>query len=75
MYHPSVDSVRIKIQTVHVYGRHDKWWLHSKDLVKLCSKESATVFEHDGGHEIPRSASEDICDAIEIAAATVYSAA
>ena len=72
MYHPSVDSVRIKIPTVHVYGRQDKWRLHSKDLVKLCTRDLATVFEHDGGHEIPRSASEEICDAIEIAAATVW---
>ena len=72
MYHPSVDSVRINIPTVHVYGRQDKWRLHSKDLVKLCSRELSTVFEHEGGHEIPRSASEDICDAIEIAALTVW---
>lgn len=72
MYHSSVDSVRINIPTVHVYGRRDKWRLHSKDLVKLCPRELATVVEHDGGHEIPKSASEEICDAIEIAAATVW---
>ena len=72
MYHPSVDSVRINIPTVHVYGRRDKWRLHSKDLVKLCSSNLTTVFEHDGGHEIPKSASEEICDAIETAASTVW---
>ena len=71
MYHSSVDSVRIKIPTVHVYGRQDKWRLHSMDLVRLCSRDFATVFEHDGGHEIPKSASEEICDAIEIGAAAV----
>ena len=72
MYHSSVDSVRINIPTVHVYGRQDKWRLHSKDLVKLCASDLTTVFEHDGGHEIPKLASEEICDAIEIAAATVW---
>ena len=72
MYHSSVDSVRIKIPTVHVYGRQDKWRLHSKDLEKLCLRDLTTVFEHDGGHEIPRSASEEICDAIETAAATIW---
>ena len=72
MYHSNVDGVRINIPTVHVYGRQDKWRLHSKDLVKLCSKDLTTVFEHDGGHEIPKSASEEICDAIETAASTVW---
>ena len=72
MYHSSVDSVRINIPTVHVYGRQDKWRLHSIDLVKLCSRDLTTVFEHDGGHEIPKSASEDICDAIETAASIVW---
>ncbi|KAL8804454.1 MAG: hypothetical protein Q9182_002559 [Xanthomendoza sp. 2 TL-2023] len=71
MYHSTVDSVRIKIPTVHIYGRRDKWRLHSKDLVKLCPRNLATVYEHDGGHEIPKSASEEICDAIEIAVASL----
>ena len=71
MYHSSVDSVRISIPTVHVYERQDKWRLHSMDLVRLCSSDFATIFEHDGGHDIPKSASEEICDAIEIAAAAV----
>ncbi|KAL8646418.1 MAG: hypothetical protein Q9226_006865 [Calogaya cf. arnoldii] len=72
MYHFSVDTVRIQIPTVHIYGRQDKWRLHSKDLVSLCPKNLATVFEHDGGHEIPKSASEDICDAIETPVAGIH---
>lgn len=72
MYHSSVDNVRIEIPTVHIFGRQDKWRLHSKDLIKLCWKKLATVFEHDGGHEIPKPASEDICDAIEVAVAKVW---
>ncbi|KAL6716014.1 hypothetical protein ACLMJK_006976 [Lecanora helva] len=71
MYHSTVDKVRISIPTANVYGRYDQWRLHSKDLVDLCANNLTTVFEHDGGHEIPKSASEGICDAIEIAAANI----
>lgn len=69
MYHSTVDAVRMQIPSAHIYGRQDKWRLHSMDLVKLCRPDLATVYEHDGGHEIPKFASEEICDAIEIAVA------
>lgn len=71
MYHASVDKIRINIPTANVLGRQDQWRLHSKDLVDLCARDLTTLIEHDGGHEIPHSASEDVCDAIEIAAAKV----
>lgn len=69
MFHPTVDSIRIKITTAHIYGWKDPWRLHSKDLVRLCSEDLTIVFEHDGGHDIPRSVSEEICDVIETAVA------
>ena len=72
MYHASVDKVRINIPTANVLGRRDQWRLHGKDLIDLCAQDLTTVFEHDGGHEIPRSASEGICDTIETAAAKVW---
>ena len=72
MYHASVDEIRISIPTVNILGRQDQWRLHSKDLVDLCARDLTTMIEHDGGHEIPRSASEEVCDAIEIAAAKVW---
>ena len=72
MYHASVDKVRINIPTANVLGQRDQWRLHSKDLIDLCARDLTTVFEHDGGHEIPHSASEGICDAIETAAANVW---
>ena len=72
MYHASVDKIRINIPTANIFGRQDQWRLHSKDLVDLCVRDLTTVIEHDGGHEIPHSASEGICDAIEIAAAKVW---
>lgn len=67
MFHSSVDDVRIDIPTVHVVGRKDEWRLHSLDVMKLCREQFARVLEHEGGHEVPRSADEDICDAIETA--------
>jgi pimeloyl-ACP methyl ester carboxylesterase len=67
MFHHTADEVRINIPTAHVYGRYDPWRMHSKDLVKLCRDEAAYVYEHDGGHEIPRDNTEDICDVIEMA--------
>lgn len=65
MFHPSVDQVRISIPTVHIYGRRDDWRRHSKDLVGLCDPRHVLQFEHDGGHEVPRSASDEICDLYE----------
>ena len=72
MYHASVDRIRINVPTANILGRQDQWRLHSKDLVDLCARDLTTLVEHDGGHEIPRSASEEVCDAIEITAAKVY---
>ena len=71
MFHPSADDIRIAIPTAHIYGRKDKWRLHSIDLAKLCRRDLASVLQHDGGHEVPRSASEEICDLIETVFAKV----
>ena len=65
MFHSDADNVRITIPIAHIYGRRDKWRLHGADLVKLCDQDCTSVFEHDYGHEIPRSVSEEVCDVIE----------
>lgn len=66
LFHPGVDSARIRIPTGHVYGARDSWRRHSMDLIGLCDSEAGIYsFEHDGGHEIPRHASEEICDLFE----------
>ena len=72
MFHPTVDSVRIGIPTAHIIGRKDMWRLHSKDLVGLCLPRAARVFEHGWGHEVPRGASEEICDLVETLVAEAY---
>jgi hypothetical protein len=63
MFHPSCDSVRLALPTAHIYGASDSWRGHGLDLLKLCA--NARSFQHDGGHEIPQYASEEICDLIE----------
>ncbi|KAK5992003.1 Esterase alnB-like protein [Cladobotryum mycophilum] len=65
MFHSTVDGVKINIPTTHVYGRSDPWKPHSMDLIDLCSREKALIYQHDGGHEIPRDEGEGICDIIE----------
>lgn len=65
MFHPDVDDVRISIPTAHVHGRKDSWRQHSRQLVGLCDRSKAKVFEHGGGHEVPRDAQEDLCDLFE----------
>ena len=64
MFHATADSSRIVIPTAHIYGLGDAWRPHSLDLVTLCAGP-VVAFQHDGGHEIPRAASEMICDAVE----------
>lgn len=44
------------------------------DLVEMSGGKGASgvyVYEHDGGHEIPRDEVEEICDVIEMAVAKV----
>jgi len=43
----------VDIPTVHVYGSKDPRWPSSMQLAHFCS--SRTMYDHGGGHEIPRS--------------------
>ncbi|CAG8395007.1 unnamed protein product [Penicillium salamii] len=54
-YHPAVDTRRIEIPTVHIYGRHDPYRAQSIDLQGLCSPQQGLTlsYEHPGGHNIP----------------------
>lgn len=65
MFHPTIDKVRIRVPTGHVMGTQDKWFCHSKDLVGLCQEKFRVVLQHDGGHEVPRAYTEEICDVVE----------
>lgn len=51
---PEVDGQLIKIPTVHIWGKQDRLRNESEAVSKLCDKSLATVFVHEGGHEVPR---------------------
>ncbi|KAJ4300251.1 hypothetical protein N0V88_002923 [Collariella sp. IMI 366227] len=46
-------DLRITIPTVHVYGAKDPRWPASMQLAYFC--EGRKMFDHKGGHDIPRS--------------------
>ena len=50
-----VDWARIEIPTAHIHGERDPYFEQSRGLVKLCSSDCTFIFDHQGGHEIPRS--------------------
>ena len=54
--------LRISMPTVHVIGNTDPFAGSSRVVVDLCTRDTAQVVLHDGGHEIPRdSAVLDRC--------------
>lgn len=65
LFHADVDTVRIRIPTAHIYGRHDTLWRQqSLAMIQLCSGK-VYRFEHGGGHEVPRSEAEEMCNFVE----------
>ncbi|KAJ5205403.1 Serine hydrolase FSH [Penicillium cf. griseofulvum] len=65
LFHADVDTVRIRIPTAHIYGRRDLLWRQqSLAMIQLCGGK-VYRFEHAGGHEVPRSQAEEMCDLIE----------
>ncbi|KAH8912858.1 hypothetical protein BR93DRAFT_933788 [Coniochaeta sp. PMI_546] len=49
------DDLRINIPTVHIYGAKDPRWPSSMQLAYFCTDRK--MFDHGGGHDIPRSTS------------------
>lgn len=58
--------VKIRIPTVHVYGAKDPRFVASLQLSETCVAERRRVYDHGGGHEIPRfeAVSTNIVDLI-----------
>jgi hypothetical protein len=52
----SVVGEVINIPTAIIFGSRDEAMQTSIQLSELCSPETRTVFDHGGGHEIPRTA-------------------
>ncbi|KAK3060500.1 hypothetical protein LTS18_008407 [Coniosporium uncinatum] len=63
--HRSTDDVCLNIPTAHCFGKRDRWIGHSKDLADLCREDSRSVFEHGGGHEVPKNEAESIARTIQ----------
>lgn len=50
------EQLRIKIPTLHVYGRVDPRLPASLQLAYLSESTKRLTYQHEGGHNIPRSA-------------------
>ncbi|KAK3944818.1 family of serine hydrolases 1 [Diplogelasinospora grovesii] len=48
-------DLRIKIPTVHIYGAKDPRWPASIQLAYFCEETRRKMYDHQGGHDIPRS--------------------
>lgn len=48
-------NLRIRIPNVHIYGSRDPRFPASLQLAHLCDGEVRKVYDHGGGHDIPRS--------------------
>ncbi|KAK3318563.1 serine hydrolase FSH [Apodospora peruviana] len=48
-------DVRIRIPTLHIYGAKDPRWPASVQLAHFCDKDKRKMYDHGGGHDIPRS--------------------
>ncbi|KAH8692260.1 serine hydrolase FSH [Talaromyces proteolyticus] len=54
VYHPDVTQTRLQIPTLHVLGKADEVYGGSKRMAELCNAKTRVVYEHKGGHDVPR---------------------
>jgi len=50
------DELSIRIPTVHTYGAKDPRWPAAMQLAYFCEKDKRKLYDHGGGHNIPRTA-------------------
>ena len=50
------DGEIIQIPTVHIFGSKDPLVQESLNLSKICDHRSRVMYDHKGGHEVPRKA-------------------
>ncbi|KAL9581645.1 MAG: hypothetical protein Q9212_003777 [Teloschistes hypoglaucus] len=55
---PKDDGHPIQIPTVHIWGEKDGLSEQSRGVSELCEPSMATVFVHEGSHEVPKSSSK-----------------
>ncbi|KAL4964855.1 putative EF-hand calcium-binding domain protein [Aspergillus stella-maris] len=49
-----VGPIKISIPTVHIYGERDPRYVAGIQLSEVCERGKRKVYNHGGGHEIPR---------------------
>lgn len=61
------DNLIIRIPTVHIFGAQDPRYPASVTLTHLCDPLVKKVYDHGGGHDIPRRAeiSKKVAELIE----------
>ena len=55
-------ALKIRIPTVHVFGSADPRFPASTQLAWLCEERERRMFDHGGGHDVPRK--KDVSEAI-----------
>ncbi|KAJ9656590.1 hypothetical protein H2198_004824 [Neophaeococcomyces mojaviensis] len=55
VYHPEVVLTRLNIPTLHVFGKVDEVYEGAKRMAELCDAKSRLIYEHKGGHEMPKN--------------------
>jgi len=51
----SLNGVLIDIPTAHIVGAKDEALKYRIELQRMCSRERSKLFDHGGGHDVPRS--------------------
>lgn len=61
------DQLMIKIPTVHIYGGKDPRYSGSVQLIHFSEESKRRIFDHEGGHDIPRTSvvSNQIADLVK----------
>ena len=54
-WHPLWDTSRIDMPTAHIIGAKDPWMPQSLLLKDFCVESQSRMYDHRGGHEVPRS--------------------
>jgi Serine hydrolase (FSH1) len=49
------DTLKITIPTAHIYGSKDPRYPSSMQLIHFSDEEKRRIYDHAGGHDIPRT--------------------
>jgi predicted esterase len=51
---PSLRGQVIDVPTAHIVGSKDQYCQASLRLIEICNRKSRVVYDHGGGHDVPR---------------------